>query len=188
MKRVTSNTYTKDGDAGSTKMPTGERLMKDSLRLECIGTIEEASSFIGLAAAELKTDILYQVQNDLQDIVVELMHITAVNCPVELKYERVKLLEEWMDTYDRHMNDPDSMLLPGGSHTAAILHIARNVIRRAERRLIELADEHDVSTAVMHYLNRVGDYLFVQARIANLDGIEDVHWQPGKIRNEPDEF
>ena len=162
--------------------------MKDALRLECIGTIEEASSFIGLAAADLKTDILYQVQNDLQDATTELSYITAGNSPVRLNYARVQDLEDWMDTHDHHMSPLEDPLLPGGTSTAAILHIARCVIRRAERRLVELADDADVSTAVMHYMNRVSDFLLVQARIANLAGVQDVHWKPGKVRTAQEEY
>ena len=182
-----SETYTREGDAGSTKLGCGRPEMKDALRLECIGTIEEASRFIGLAAADLKTDILYQVQNDLQDAITELSYFTAGNAPVRLDYQRIKDLEAWIDIHDHHMNPLEAPLLPGGTSTAGILHIARNITRRAERRLVELADEYDVSTAVMHYMNRVSDFLLVQARIANLAGVEDVHWEPGRVRNAKDD-
>lgn len=181
--------YTKTGDDGTTGLVRGPRRMKYDLRVACYGTIDEANSFVGMARLHTgsmpKIDrLLSRVQNDLFDVGSDLA--TPGKDPEGVESLRVtpgqiEWLEQQIDAYNEALAQLRSFVLPGGTPLAAALHVARTVVRRAERLAVELINqEPDVSPDTMIYLNRLSDLLFVMARVANNNGAADVLWQPGR--------
>jgi cob(I)alamin adenosyltransferase len=184
--------YTKTGDDGTTALGTGERRLKHDLRVEAYGTIDEANAAIGLARLHVgdaaMTGELADIQNDLFDAGADL---ATPHAPAGAARERLRIvdaqverLERAIDAWNGRLAPLRSFVLPAGSAAAAHLHLARTIVRRAERRACELAQKETVNPAALRYLNRLSDYLFVAARIANRDGKGDVLWQPGKNRPE----
>lgn len=182
--------YTRTGDNGTTGLVRGPRRMKHDLRVACYGTIDEANSLIGVArqhtVATPRVDrVLARVQNDLFDVGSDLA--TPGKDPegvVSLRVvpAQVAWLEEQIDAANEGLEPLRSFVLPGGTPLAAALHVARTVVRRAERLVVELVNhEPDVSPDAMIYLNRLSDLLFVMARVANANGSADVLWQPGRF-------
>ncbi|HEY0919382.1 cob(I)yrinic acid a,c-diamide adenosyltransferase [Devosia sp.] len=182
--------YTKTGDNGTTGLVRGPRRMKHDLRVGCYGTIDEANSCIGMArlhtGAMPKLDrVLARVQNDLFDVGSDLA--TPGKDPEGVESLRVvpgqvEWVEAQIDAYNEGMPQLRSFVLPGGTPLGAALHVARTVVRRAERLVVELiAREPDVSPLTMIYLNRLSDLMFVMARVANNNGATDVLWQPGRF-------
>ena len=185
--------YTKTGDNGTTGLVRGPRRMKHDLRVECFGTIDEANSFIGLARLSTgsmpKLDrLLAHVQNDLFDVGSDLATPGADPegvTSLRVTATQVDWVEQQIDTYNEGLKPLTSFVLPGGTQLAAALHIARTVVRRAERHVVALiAKEPDVSANALVYLNRLSDLLFVMARVANANGASDVLWTPGKFTAE----
>jgi cob(I)alamin adenosyltransferase len=182
--------YTRTGDSGTTALGDGSRVAKTDPRIEAYADVDENNAAIGVALAlgglsdELQT-VLKSVQNDLFDVGADLC---APSVP-EPKYPRLRLtdsyvtrLEGWCDEFNDRLSALDSFILPGGTAGASLLHVARTVARRAERRawsLIEI-DAERTSPLPAKYLNRLSDLLFILARCANPDG--DVLWQPGANR------
>ncbi len=165
--------YTKTGDKGKTSL-IGGRVDKDDLRVEAYGTIDELNSFIGKAMTELDpakfADLLTDleaVQNELFDGGGDLSNVMKER-HYKLSEEPIAVLEERIDVLMDEVPPLEKFILPGGSPAAASLHIARTVTRRAERKTVTLMKEQDdVSPIVARYLNRLSDYFFVAARIAN---------------------
>lgn len=165
--------YTKTGDKGQTSL-IGGRVDKDNLRVEAYGTIDELNSFIGKAMTELDATIFEDLLEDLEAIQNELFDGGGdlSNVMKERHYkltdQPIETLEQRIDTLMEEAPPLEKFILPGGSPAAASLHIARTVARRAERHTVTLMKaELDVSPIVVRYLNRLSDYLFVAARIAN---------------------
>ena len=187
--------YTKTGDDGTTGLVRGLRRSKADLRIETFGTVDEANSFIGMARLHTgsmpKLDrLLARVQNDLFDLGSDLATPGAdpEDAPPSLRItpEQAAWVEEQIDIYNEALKPLTSFILPGGTPLAVALHLARTVTRRAERLVVQLvAVEPDVNPAVLIYLNRLSDLMFVMARVANANGDTDVLWQPGKHRSEP---
>jgi cob(I)alamin adenosyltransferase len=185
--------YTKTGDDGTTGLVRGPRRMKYDLRVECFGTIDEANSFLGMARLSTgsmpKLDrLLARVQNDLFDLGSDLATPGAdpegVNS-LRITAAQTDWLEQQIDQYNEGLKPLTSFVLPGGTQLAATLHIARTVVRRAERLVVELiGKEPDINANAMIYLNRLSDLLFVMARVANANGTSDVLWTPGKFTTE----
>lgn len=165
--------YTKTGDKGKTSL-IGGRVDKDDLRVEAYGTIDELNSFIGKAMTELDpakfADLLTDleaIQNELFDGGGDLSNVMKER-HYKLSEEPIAVLEERIDVLMDEVPPLEKFILPGGSPAAASLHIARTVTRRAERKTVTLMKEQDdVSPIVARYLNRLSDYFFVAARIAN---------------------
>ena len=193
---VLNRIYTKTGDAGTTALGTGERRRKDDLRIETYGTVDEANSTIGVARLATATEpalagldaMLARIQNDLFDLGADLC---APDSGKPLSYEplrivdaQVERLETDIDALNAELAKLRSFVLPGGSAAAAHLHVARTVVRRAERLIVHLDATLDepVGAPAMKYLNRLSDFLFVAARHANHHGPGDVLWAPGKFR------
>ncbi|KQU93424.1 cob(I)yrinic acid a,c-diamide adenosyltransferase [Devosia sp. Root105] len=186
--------YTKTGDDGTTGLVRGPRRSKADLRVECFGTVDEANSFIGMARLHTgsmpKLDrLLARVQNDLFDLGSDLATPGAdpAGAPPSLRItaQQAAWIEEQIDHYNEGLKPLTSFVLPGGTPLAVALHLGRTVTRRAERLVVELiAAEPDVNNAVMVYLNRLSDLLFVMARVANANGDSDVLWAPGKFGHE----
>jgi cob(I)alamin adenosyltransferase len=187
--------YTRTGDDGSTGLVDGSRQAKHAARIEAIGAVDEANSAIGLAAVALSgTDdaqSLFRIQNDMFDLGADLA--TPLGdvggkdfAPSEMVLRVVPAQAEWLeqgiDALNERLEPLTSFVLPGGSEAAARVHVARASVRRAERSVTALAAEDPVNPAALAYINRLSDYLFVLARIANDDGRADVKWIPGANR------
>lgn len=187
--------YTKTGDDGTTGLVRGPRRQKHDLRIESFGTVDEANSFIGVARLSTvsmpKIDtMLARVQNDLFDLGSDLATPGAdpVGAPPSLRItaDQTAWLEIQIDRYNDGLEPLRSFVLPGGTSLSAALHVARTVVRRAERQVVELTfSEPEVNPEAMVYLNRLSDLLFVLARVANNNGKNDVLWAPGEYGHEP---
>lgn len=183
MPRIT-RVYTRTGDDGTTGLGGGQRVPKDSPRIEAYGTVDELSSAIGVAVAlGLHSRLgatLARVQNELFNVGSDLciLEEDKARMPVPVIEERhVTALESLMDELSAELSPLENFILPGGSPGAAQLHVARTVCRRAERLVIALARLEPVGPHVVRYLNRLSDALFVMARYENLQrGIPDVLW------------
>jgi cob(I)alamin adenosyltransferase len=183
--------YTKTGDDGTTGLVRGPRRSKADLHVECFGTVDEANSFIGMARLHTgsmpKLDrLLARVQNDLFDLGSDLATPGADPAgaapSLRITAQQAEWVEQQIDHYNEGLKPLTSFVLPGGTPLAVALHLARTVTRRAERLVVELiAAEPDVNNAVLVYLNRLSDLLFVMARVANANGDSDVLWTPGKF-------
>lgn len=181
--------YTKTGDDGTTGLGDGSRLPKHHLRVAAYGTVDELSSFLGLALAEGVPEtfdpLLRSIQNDLFDVGADLCVPGEAGAKLRITPTYTERLERAIDQHNEKLKRLESFVLPGGEPAAARLHVARTVCRRAERECTELTELEGaarVNGEVVKYLNRLSDLLFVLARVANHDGKLDVLWQPGKTR------
>ena len=165
--------YTKSGDKGFTTLTGGEKVAKNNPHVAAYGTVDEANSLIGLAITELETEnfkpilkMLNQVQNDLFHVGAELSTPKGQNVYWPITEEHTRRIETFIDTLENDLPALQQFILPGGAKAGALLHVARTVIRRAEREAIILKE--DLSTDfVLIYLNRCSDFLFVAARWVN---------------------
>tara|TARA_Y100000589_G_scaffold48778_1_gene40738 strand:- start:2151 stop:2711 length:561 start_codon:yes stop_codon:yes gene_type:complete len=184
MHRITK-VYTRTGDKGDTGLGGGQRVPKDSLRIEAFGTVDELNSIIGLARAHCKderlSDWLKLIQNELFTLGSDLciLEEDKKKYPIPgIEAHHVEALESMMDTCQEDLKPLVEFILPGGTIFSCFLHQARTVCRRAERILVALRREEVTSEYVLTYLNRLSDFLFVLSRYANL--IEDIpehYWQ-----------
>lgn len=181
--------YTRSGDDGSTALADGTRRAKHDARIAAYGAVDETNAAIGMARLYTKDnqtldDILARLQNDLFDLGADLATPeTDAFEALRVSAEQVTRLETEIDAMNEKMTPLDSFVLPGGSQAAAHLHLARTLMRRAERRVSAAAETGEVfSNAARHYINRASDLLFVAARFANDDGKSDVKWVPGATR------
>lgn len=188
---VLSKIYTKTGDAGETALGNGARVAKHSARVTAYGTVDEVNSVLGLArlhASGALDDQLAAIQNDLFDLGADLCRpdmekdAEAEYPPLRVTDAQVERLEAEIDGMNSALEPLRSFILPGGSALAAHLHHCRTVSRRAERLAVELATMEAVNPAAVKYLNRLSDWFFVAARIANDGGKADVLWVPGANR------
>jgi len=173
--------YTRTGDAGETSLFGGGRVAKDDPRIEAYGTIDELNSFVGVVRTSWPSSPidaqLDHVQSDLFDIGAFLASPGSDRFHGVAR-SRVDELERAIDTMDAELPALQQFVLPGGSQAAAQLHVARTVCRRAERRVIALGESSEAMRTSIMYLNRLSDYLFVAARLANLrHGVGDVPWK-----------
>ncbi len=162
--------YTRKGDKGETGLVDGTRVSKASLRVEAYGEVDELNSLLGLVRTKLKDEevdtLLSMIQNDLFIMGADLASPLTVTSPrIEKKF--VDLLEKSIDRYLKKLEPLKEFILPGGCESAALLHLARTVARRAERRVVKLAMEIEINPLVVAYLNRLSDLLFVLAREVN---------------------
>jgi cob(I)alamin adenosyltransferase len=183
MPRITK-VYTKTGDDGTTGLGGGQRVPKDSPRIEAYGTVDELASAIGVALAAGLDPTLAQALSGIQN---ELFHLGSDLCILEedkarrpvprIEKRHVDALEKLMDRLSADLAPLENFILPGGSDGAALLHVARTVCRRAERRVVALARQEPVGPWTVRYLNRLSDALFVMARWENKKrGVSDVLW------------
>ncbi len=180
--------YTRGGDAGQTSLGDGKRVDKHSLRVAAYGTSDEANGVIGMARLHSDGDIdqmLSRIQNDLFDLGADLCTPEdgrKAEGALRISPEQVARLEQEIDAMNVDLAPLKSFILPGGTPLAAHLHLARTVVRRAERIMTELAAIEQINPDVIRYVNRLSDHLFVLARVANENGRTDVLWQPGANR------
>ena len=172
---------TRTGDAGTTGLGDGSRTGKDSLRIDCMGEVDELNSTIGvLLAEELPADIrtaLVDIQHDLFDLGGEL----CMPGMSFVKDEQVDRLETLAEAFNADLPRLKEFILPAGTRPAALAHLCRTVCRRAERSLVRLASAEPVSDTARRYLNRLSDLLFILGRSLNrAAGTGDVLWQKGK--------
>ncbi|MCY4288632.1 MAG: cob(I)yrinic acid a,c-diamide adenosyltransferase [Aestuariivita sp.] len=183
--------YTRTGDGGETALGTGARVPKFSCRVEAYGTVDEVNATVSVARSHAQAELdatLSRIQNDLFDLGADLCVPNEVTesetKPSALRIVAVQVtrLEAEIDAMNDHLQPLTSFILPGGSALSSHLHLCRTVTRRAERIVIELASIEPVNPAAIKYLNRLSDWFFVAARIANDQGREDVLWTPGANR------
>ena len=184
--------YTKAGDKGTTRLGDGAAVPKHDPRVEAYGTVDEANAAIGVAVAAIPQgelrDALLTIQNDLFDVGADLCgpadESESAGGALRTTPGQVARLERLIDAHNERLADLTSFVLPGGSEAAARLHLARTIVRRAERLVARLLETDPTGTnpQAMIYLNRLSDLLFVLARVANDDGSQDVLWKPGAGR------
>ncbi len=189
---VLNRIYTRTGDGGDTALGDNARVPKHSVRVSAYGTVDELNAALGVARlhAEAKTvdDALSRIQNDLFDLGADLCRpdmekdVEAGFPVLRMSDSQTKRLEAEIDAMIQLLEPLKSFVLPAGSALAAHLHLARTVARRAERLTTELASAEEVNVAALTYLNRLSDWLFCAARIANDEGRADVLWTPGANR------
>jgi cob(I)alamin adenosyltransferase len=186
---VINRIYTKTGDDGTTALATGERRPKSDLRFETIGTLDELNAHVGVARLSeghlpaALGKMLAAIQNDLFDLGADLA------TPEKARGERLRIvvaqverIEREIDVLNERLAPLTSFVLPGGTAAAAHLHVCRTVARRAERLMVALAAKEPLNPEALHFVNRLSDFFFVAARVANDDGRRDVLWVPGQNR------
>ena len=174
--------YTRTGDDGSTGLVDGSRVSKASHRPVVMGSVDEANAAIGLArlSASAATDaILSRIQNDLFDLGADVATPDGVEGALRIVPVQVDWLETQIDAANDTLEPLESFILPAGTASATHLHLARTIVRRAERDAVAAGDE--ISAPARHYLNRLSDLLFVLARVENA-ATGDVLWVPGANR------
>jgi cob(I)alamin adenosyltransferase len=181
--------YTRGGDKGKTSLGNGERVYKNSIRVEAFGTVDEANSVLGIAIINLKSpfkEMVFRIQNDLFDLGADL----CVPENKKLDYEPLRItqfqvdrLEKEIDTMNSSLNTLKSFILPGGTLGSSYLHLARTIARKAERLMVELNQKENINPISIKYVNRLSDHLFVLSRLVNKDNNQpDILWVPGKSR------
>src|ERR1700722_9745618 len=186
---VLNRIYTRTGDKGETALGDGTRLPKHALRIAAYGTVDEANAAIGLV--RLHTDgevdaMLARIQNDLFDLGADLCVPESGKrggTALRIVDAQVDRLERESDAMNADLTPLTSFVLPGGTPAAAHLHLARTIVRRAERLIVELSEKEKLGAAAVKYVNRLSDHLFVASRFVNDKGAQDVLWTPGANRN-----
>jgi cob(I)alamin adenosyltransferase len=188
---VLNKIYTKTGDAGETALGNGARVAKHAMRVTAYGTSDELNCFVGVARLDSDGTVdeaLSRIQNDLFDLGADMCRpdmekdAESEYPPLRMADAQVTRLENEIDAMNEVLEPLRSFILPGGSKLSAHLHVCRTVARRAERLAVELATMESVNPAAVKYLNRLSDWFFVAARIANDGGRADVLWVPGANR------
>ncbi|CAM4109112.1 ATP:cob(I)alamin adenosyltransferase [Bacillus manliponensis] len=175
--------YTKTGDTGQTSV-VGGRVNKDDIRVEAYGTIDEANSFIGYAMTLLQDETFQDIYEELERIQHELfdcggdLAIVKGDASYKVTADMILFLEERIDVYTEEAPPLQRFILPGGSQGAASIHMARTVVRRAERAVVALQNTNNINVFVLQYMNRLSDYLFAVARIINVRSyVKDVEYE-----------
>jgi cob(I)alamin adenosyltransferase len=172
--RMVMRIYTKTGDGGETGLFGGARVPKNHERVEACGAVDEANAGIGLAIALIE-DV--EIGERLVHVQARLFEVGAILAtpdpgrarkgPTRVDEQDVDVLERWIDEMEAHLPPLKTFILPGGTPSAAAIHHARTVVRRAERRVVTLLRRGEVHESVLRYLNRLSDFLFVAARLVN---------------------
>lgn len=176
--------YTKTGDRGDTRLFDGTKVRKHDDRVEAYGDIDELNSFIGAAASFVTDDalvsMLAEIQKDLFSAGAQLADPGFKNrsgAKFQISRERIVALENAIDSFETELPPLRQFILAGGGNGGALLHVARTVCRRAERRVASLSEKVEVNPNVMEYLNRLSDFLFVIARVVNhREGKQEILW------------
>ena len=173
--------YTKRGDKGETDLLGGSAARKDSLKVESYGCIDETSSFIGLARYYTKNKVIKERLKEIQNKLLVLGGFLASDdkgkemMKDQIKEEDIKLLEGYIDEYNQKLPPLTHFILPGDDEVAAHFHVARTVVRRAERRIVSLATQEDLNPLIQKYVNRLSDLMFVLARYS--EEVENKKWK-----------
>ncbi|EKE13000.1 MAG: ATP-cobalamin adenosyltransferase [uncultured bacterium] len=174
--------YTKTGDKGETGLFSSDRskkirISKASLRVEAIGSVDEANTFLGLAASFLKNK---EINPKIIEIQKHLFEVGAILAGVKIDMDKdlPQEMEKEIDEMDKRLPKLTHFILPGGGHGGSLLFMARTFIRRAERRVVSLSKKEKVNTNLMIYLNRLSDYVYTLARYSNFkEGIKEKAWR-----------
>lgn len=191
--------YTRTGDAGETGLFGGQRVPKDHARVDAYGEVDELNAVLGLAMGQLAAEDLPEVARRLRVLQGDLFTLGAnLAMPAaedggrpndyipDLPHERIAEMEEWIDAAESELSPLTSFILPAGTTGAGMMHLARTVCRRAERRLISLARSATIDPDALRFLNRLSDLLFVWARLANQRaGVPDIPWEREERKKEP---
>ena len=175
--------YTKTGDKGTTSLLSGTRVSKDDMRLEAYGTLDELNSWLGVLAAELPTNsfpLLTKIQSELFSMGSHLALEGEATFPMpKLDPELVNALERQIDSWNEQLPELKNFILPSGSKASSMAQVARTITRRAERRVVALANEVEVKEGIPVFLNRLSDFFFVLSRfILHKEGLEERIWTP----------
>jgi cob(I)alamin adenosyltransferase len=183
--------YTKKGDQGFSTLLGGQAVMKSDLRLEAYGTLDELNSCLGVVRASMQKigAPLFELDAELQQIQVELFtagsHLAAGTDAARTSLPQIgdaptKRLEAFIDKMESELPPLKNFILPGGTETSSLLHLARTIARRGERAVVRVTP---VDSQILIFINRLSDFLFVAARFANLKvGVEDVLWTPRQLK------
>lgn len=183
--------YTRTGDKGETTLFSGQKVPKNTLYIDALGSVDECNTTLGVVLSFLPSIPLYEKSREQLEIIQHALFdlgaalATPRTQAVEAKIEKTRfdahsteLLEKWIDEMDAHLPPLKTFILPGGHPAASFIHLARSVCRRAERIVVPLHQRGDVSDAVMVYLNRLSDYLFELARYVNfLSNTPETEWK-----------
>ena len=178
--------YTRKGDRGQTSLSGGVRVSKDSAKIECNGTIDEANSSVGLLRVKLGENHewqanLHQIQKDLMEIMgfIARADYTIEKTPSDSVKNGANFQEAWMNELEMSMQNPsNNFLLPGGNEISALCHVARTQIRRAERRLITVTKNEPIEEYISSYINRLSDLFFILSRSEmDRNGINEEVWR-----------
>jgi cob(I)alamin adenosyltransferase len=175
--------YTRGGDAGETSLGDGSRVPKLDCRIAAFGTVDELNSLLGVVLAgelaEEPREVLARVQNELFDVGADVSVPFGVgDGRLRVTQPLIDRLESDCDRFNAELPELKSFVLPGGTEAAARIHVARAVCRRAERAVLDAAEQVELNPLVPVYLNRLSDLLFILARTANL-GSDEPLWKPG---------
>ena len=178
--------YTRTGDAGTAGLVDGSRVSKSSRRMTAIGEVDEANAAIGVAISaidegEVRTNLI-RIQNDLFDLGADVATPGEVEGALRIVASQVERLESEIDAMNAELEPLTSFILPSGTAAVSALHLARTVVRRAERAAVALNEAEPINSHALAYLNRLSDHLFVTARCLTKDDGGDVLWQPGATR------
>jgi cob(I)alamin adenosyltransferase len=180
--------YTRTGDGGSAGLVDGSRVSKSSLRMAAIGEVDEANAAIGVAIAALEegeiSDELLRIQNDLFDLGADVATPGEVEGALRIVATQVERLEREIDVMNAGVEPLTSFILPSGSAGVSALHLARAMVRRAERAVVALNEAEPLNPQLLAYLNRLSDHLFVAGRFVAAQEGGDVLWKPGGTRGE----
>ncbi len=178
--------YTRTGDKGTAGLVDGSRVSKSSARMAAIGDVDEANAAVGAAIGVIEAgtlaDWLRRIQNELFDLGADIATPGEVEGALRIVASQVERLESEIDAMNEALDPLTSFILPGGSPEVAALHLARTVVRRAERSAVALSEAQPVTPEALGYLNRLSDLLFVAARFIAAKQGGDVLWQPGATR------
>jgi len=179
--------YTRTGDSGSAGLVDGSRVSKASQRMATIGEVDEANAAIGVAMAAVDdavlTNRLLDIQNDLFDLGADVATPGQVDGALRIVASQVERLEREIDDMNAELEPLTSFILPSGPPGVAALHLARSVVRRAERAAVALNEAEPLNPQLLAYLNRLSDHLFVAARYVAAREGGDVLWRPGATRD-----
>lgn len=177
-----SSIYTRTGDRGETSLADSSRVAKDSLRVEAYGTIDEANSWVGVARACVAHPVLHEALDFFQHRLFNCSSDLATpsddpETVPQITEADIEFLEQAIDHFEEKSGPLEAFILPGGNQCAAFLHVARTVVRRAERRIVSLDAEVAVDEMVKKFVNRASDFLFAAARYSNyVTSRSDIHW------------
>ena len=178
--------YTRTGDSGEMGLADGSRIAKEHSLAHAIGDVDEANAALGVAIAAVGpgelADRLLTIQNDLFDLGADVATPSEVNGALRIVASQVERLEGEIDTMNASLEPLTSFILPSGSAAVATLHLARAIVRRAERAAVALHESEPLNPQLLAYLNRLSDHLFVAARRVAASEGGDVLWQPGATR------
>ena len=163
--------YTKTGDKGNTSLLGGKKVPKSDLQIEAYGNVDELNAFVGLlrdklSAQEKVKDQLFKIQHDLfilGSLLACATEFKEMNLP-EITEREIKLLEQWIDEYDKDLPKLTAFILPGGNEVVSTCNVCRTVCRRAERSIIKWSEIQETEKNIIPYINRLSDYFFILAR------------------------